>query len=93
MGISTDAVLIVGINGKFIDADKLSDFIDNEELQYASYRYDADPQTCIVGIVVATDDDGPLNIDVLLADIDKAKAKFFELTGIHGNLHVEPNVT
>ena len=93
MTICTSAVLIVGCLGKELDSEMVNDWLDNRDLEYASLHFDAAPDECIIGIVVANDDGGPIDMPILSLEVEEAKAKFFTLTGQIGELHVCPNVT
>jgi len=92
MGISNNAVLIVGCLGGQINSDIFEANID-DTLNCASCHYDADPKNCIVGIIVATNDDCALNMSTLMIDIDNAKKKFKEITGLDGAVYIEPHIT
>lgn len=93
MGISTDAVLIVGRVGSDLD-EELLDLVDEGKLELASPWYDADREDSYVGVVVAISYGAePIDLTKLMDEVDKAKTKFFNLTGLEGKLFVTPDVT
>lgn len=94
MGMSYDAVLIVGLPYEDFDKEQLDELQSNTWFKRASPHYDADPEYCIFGIIVAHsyDNKGVIDLKKIDAAAEKAKAKFLKLTGLKGKLHLAADV-
>jgi hypothetical protein len=92
MSITTDAVIMIGLEGKEFTTEYLDQVDETGKLFRAFPWYDANPVDCIFGLVVAKTYSGG-EIDPTIFDtITTLKVKFFYLTGLEGKVFLTTDV-
>ena len=98
MGIDIACSLMVGL--PFLEvAEDGGEWWDKHEGELSRYSvwYDCPDKACLLGIGVLEPQDYSYeevtNVNSLLAQVEKAKEKFKDLTGLEGKVYITPNIT
>lgn len=98
MGIDTSAVLMVGLSSEELagGCDYYYEVLEEKGLSNISPYYDADYDSCNIGIVIESSPDyqsSEVDEETLLSRINEAKEKFFTVTGKSGKLFISPCIS